>query len=816
MAAMPSDPASPDEARRLQALHELGILDTEPEDSFDALVDIALQVTGCGKALLSLVDRDRLWFKARAGTTDREAPRDNSFCDHALLGNDVFEVADTTADGRFASHPLVTGAPHIRFYAGVPVHLDGLALGTLCVVDHQAHAPLRPDQRDVLRKLAHVASGLMRSRRAMFELTRERERMADFARASGDWMWECDSALRYTWISQAYETSTGVPVSRWIGQTVVDAPLLDQLGRPLPGGGRLHDLLRRPEPFARALTLQQLDGRQLCVSRSAVPAFDAQGRLQGWRGTTRDVSARMAASALAREREQLLAKLSEQVPGVLFQYRRDADGGTSYLYASDRVRELFGVELPPGGRGADPTVPYRLLHPDDRAGFAESFRESAQALQPWVREYRILRDGELRWVETRATPERLPDGATLWHGFSTDVTERKQIEGALRDGEQRWEMAASATGIGIAELDLDSGLMRLDRRACVNHGLQFPAVGYTARDWLQSIHADDRDAVQQALAAAIDDGGRLDARVRVRRPDGGQPTLEIIGQATRNPDGRVVAVVGTCRDVTQQVAHEQLLRDKDSAERANRAKSEFLSRMSHELRTPLNGILGFAQLMALDRVHPLAPDQQRRLDSVHRAGRHLLGLINDVLDLARIEQEDFSLQVESVDVSAALDACLTLIQPLAREAGIGLPRPPMQAHWVRADRRALEQVLMNLLSNAVKFTPREGAVLVRVGLLAAADPQVLVEVQDTGPGISATQQQRLFQDFSQLPNQSETQHADMAVHGAGLGLALCRRLVKQMKGEMGVCSTAGGGSTFWFRMPVSRETRTQGAAEQSA
>jgi signal transduction histidine kinase len=281
--------------------------------------------------------------------------------------------------------------------------------------------------------------------------------------------------------------------------------------------------------------------------------------------------------------------------------------------------------------------------------------------------------------------------------------------------------------------------------------------------------------------------------MRSRGDDGIERTLEIIAHAVAGADGRATGIVGTCRDVTQQVAHEQLLRDKESAVRANRAKSQFLSRVSHELRTPLNGILGFAQLMALDRVHPLAPDQQRRLDSVERAGRHLLGLINDVLDLARIEQEDFSVRLEPVDLGVALDACLGLIAPLAREAQVSLPEAPPTACWVLADQRALEQVLMNLLSNAIKYNRSGG----RVGIvLGRAGDRVQLAIRDEGAGLTEAQQARLFQHFDRLGAESGR------VEGTGLGLVISLQLVHAMGGELRVRSEPGAGSTFTVELPA--------------
>jgi signal transduction histidine kinase/CheY-like chemotaxis protein len=308
-----------------------------------------------------------------------------------------------------------------------------------------------------------------------------------------------------------------------------------------------------------------------------------------------------------------------------------------------------------------------MLHPDDRAAFLDSIVASAHLLRPWQHEYRIVRDdGSVRWLETRATPQRLRDGGTLWHGFSADVSDRKEAE-----------------------------LLR---------------------------------------------------------------------------------------------------RDKDAAERANRAKNEFLSRVSHELRTPLNGILGFAQLMSLDRVNPLAPEQQRRLDSVLRAGRHLLELINDVLDVARIESEDFSLQPATFDAWAAIGECLSLIQPLADRAEVRLPASAEHAPcWVRADPRAFEQVLMNLLSNAIKYNRPGGDVEVSV---AAHEARVQIAVRDSGRGISAEQQAALFQPFNRLgAEQSRTE-------GSGLGLVISRRLVEAMGGSLSLHSEPGRGSTFSVELPA--------------
>ncbi|WP_372527909.1 ATP-binding protein [Piscinibacter sp.] len=663
---MQSAPHPPNEARRLAVLRELGVLDSEGEASFDALVDAAARLTGCPIALISLVDAQRQWFKAARGWAMRETPRDISFCAHAILGDALFEVEDTRRDVRFTDNPLVRGEPHIRFYAGEPLQFRGATLGTLCVMDTQPRT-LGADERAALHGLSRVATELLHSRQRLRALNDEQRRLLDFGRASGDWMWEIDEQLVYRWVSGTVEPVTGIVAETLIGHPINDdLPLLDAHGMPESHGLRFGELLRRREPISRALTEKHTPRGLLYVSRSAVPVFDSAGQFKGFRGTARDVSAQVEAARRSRAQDVLLRQLSSQLPGVIFQLQMDADGVLRYPYASDGMRELFGVE-PPQGAAGDRSAALRMLHPDDRAAYLDSILASARLLRPWHHEYRIVRkDGSVRWLETRATPERLRDGGTLWHGFTADVSDRKETE-----------------------------LLR---------------------------------------------------------------------------------------------------RDKEAAERANREKNEFLSRVSHELRTPLNSILGFAQLMSLDRVNPLAPDQQRRVDSVLRAGRHLLELINDVLDVTRIESEDFSLQPGMFDAWAAINECLSLIQPLADRAEVHLPVSEQPSPcWVRADPRAFEQVLMNLLSNAIKYNRPGGDVELSVAEHAA---RVHIAVRDTGRGMSAEQQAALFQPFNRLgAEQSRTE-------GSGLGLVISRRLVEAMGGALSVHSELDVGSTFSIELPA--------------
>jgi len=255
--------------------------------------------------------------------------------------------------------------------------------------------------------------------------------------------------------------------------------------------------------------------------------------------------------------------------------------------------------------------------------------------------------------------------------------------------------------------------------------------------------------------------------------------------------------ISICTDITDVIREQEARRIAEmEADRANRAKSEFLSNMSHELRTPMNSILGFAQILDSSKKHPLDEKQKEHVRQILRGGEHLLDLINEVLDLARIEAGKLSLSIESIEVTALLDECLSVVHGQAQQRGITLVTPwsgQPGLFFVQADRLRLKQILLNLLSNAIKYNRSNEKVTVTI--TSVADHRIRITVQDNGLGIPADQQKDLFKPFNRLGAESSE------IEGTGIGLTISQNLAQAMNGTLSFSSQPGQGSSFWIELP---------------
>ena len=299
----PTSPHRHHDLRRAEVLRQLAILDTAAEAGFDGLAEAARQLSGCPIALVSLLDVNHQWFKSHLGLNATETPIEWAFCRHAVEQPGLFEVEDALLDPRFADNPLVTGGPTIRFYAGQPLTLEGVPLGTLCVIDTQPRRLPAP-VRLALAGLARAAEGLLASRQAMVLIGDQRRRLTDIARASGDWLWECDADGRVTW-SETLGAPPRPDDPLAIGRLLPDGELVDLQGAPLQPPASLHQRLAQRERFSRATVRWGIAEPPIFLSFSAQPRYSAAGDFEGHRGTVRDVS-----EAIAREVQRFSSELA--------------------------------------------------------------------------------------------------------------------------------------------------------------------------------------------------------------------------------------------------------------------------------------------------------------------------------------------------------------------------------------------------------------------------------------------------------------------------------------------------------------------------
>jgi PAS domain S-box-containing protein len=399
-----------------------------------------------------------------------------------------------------------------------------------------------------------------------------------------------------------------------------------------------------------------------------------------------------------------------------------------------------------------------------------------------------------------------------------DITERKRAEEALRrseaylaEGQRLAHMGGWAWSPATAERNYWSKEM-------------YRIFGFEPKEdppalerFLQRIHPQDYDRATKDWEKSLREKADLMADYRTVLPDGTVRDIHILGHPVLDDTGELVEYVGTAIDVTERKRAEdelrkhrehledlvkqrteQLAEAKARAEEANRAKSTFLANMSHELRTPLNAVLGFSRL--LKSGPDVTPHQREALDIIVRSGEHLLNLINNVLDMAKIESGRVALKESEVDLNQLLHEMQSLMGVGAVEKGLrfALERDPDLPRFVAVDAGKLRQVLLNLLGNAIKYTD-SGGVKLRARLASihgSEKAKVRFEVEDSGPGMSQEDCKRIFFPFVQLGDQAPAQA------GTGLGLAICKQYVEIMGGQIGVTSKPGKGSVFYFEIPV--------------
>ncbi len=557
---------------------------------------------------------------------------------------------------------------------------------------------------------------------------------------------------------------------------------------------RLEDARAEGGDFVSEHRIIRPDGQVVWTWTHATPvARFADGRVSAFTGVAQDLTQRKQSELALSEANDRFEKAVESSLIAIW----DWDLQTGRVHWSPRLYEL--LKLDPEDRIETLEDISPLFHPEDLDRLRETQRRHFEDREPFELEYRMIaKDGEIIRVLARGAASRNEAGEPVrFVGSLMDITAHRAAQEAARLAGARAQYALDAARLGLWEFDPRTGSVVMDAHLADLLGRPDLADTPLGADAVFGFtQAEDLNTVKAALAAL--NRGETDvirSEHRVVNADGERIwILAHVGAAERDEAGKPVRVIGITQDLRPQKQVEDALRDaKDRAEAANEVKSAFLATMSHEIRTPLNGVLGMAQLLMTS---PLDDTQRRYAETILSSGRSLSAIIDDVLDISRIEAGKMMLDPSPTDLEDMVETAMKPSWAAAEAKGLTLSVEidPALHGPRRLDATRMGQVLTNLVSNAVKFTP---AGQVRVRASSRQPDRVRFEVDDDGPGVKDDDQARIFERFTQADMSTRRAHG-----GSGLGLAIARELTEMAGGAIGVDSTPGQGALFWFEIPA--------------
>lgn len=781
----PTIPGNEDD--RLSALRALGLLDTQPEERFDRLTRLLQHILQVPIALVSLVDSDRQWFKSRQGLDAHETPRDVSFSGHAILGPEIMVVPDATADVRFADNPLVLGDPHIRFYAGVPLTLSsGLCVGTLCAIDRQPRA-LSEDQMSALRDLAaYVTDELEQGERggARWDATLVQSTASAIIENSSDAVISKTlDGIITTW-NPAAQDLFGYPAEAAIGQPVSMLIPPERLGEERD----IIDRLGRGERVDHFETVRvRQDGGRVDVSVTISPISDRTGKIVGASKIVRDISARKSIEAeLAERMHELGERVKEQrcLYGVA-----DLAGDNSLTQ-----EEFLGraVRL----------LPDAWQHPEHASARivfeSQEYRSGAfDASLAVVMSSPIIVNGvECGAAEVGYVVEApAADGGPFLHEerLLLDAV-AGQLGRALEQMRAEGEARATLRLVNsILDTVLD-GVLTIDDRgillSCNPAGERIfgysrtELIGQNVRILMPEPYTSEHDRYLARYNATHEPRViGIGREVIGLRKDGSTFPMDLAVAETSDADRTMF--VGIVRDITERKQMERM-------------KSEFVATVSHELRTPLTSIRGALGLLAGKFSDTLPAKALKLLDTANRNSERLILLINDILDLEKVESGALEFDFRATDLMEVAHRSVAAYEDYGRQRSVRLRLSGApEVTTVLADDHRLEQVFANLISNAVKYSPDGGTVDV---VLMNTASSIRVSVRDSGAGIPQAFRSRIFQPFAQADSSDTRQKG-----GTGLGLSITKAIVERHGGTIDFSSEEGRGTEFFFEIPLSQQ-----------
>jgi PAS domain S-box-containing protein len=814
--------------------------------------DLEIRVTERTAALQMSEERWQLALKgSNAGIWDWDITGNKKFFStrwKEMRGFAEDEISDSVNECESRVHP----DDYDRIFAQLNAHLAGET--EFCELEYRTRCKdgsyiwiLDRGQalRDETGQAIHMIgsdTNITARKQVEIALQESERRYSSLAAAAPVAIFRFDVQLNCTYVNHRWCEMTGRSVESALGRGWMDALHPADRDHTLEELNYLHENTSPDSHFLKTGEGRHLrpDGTINWFYSQVVQEFDDAGNLIGFVGTLTDITERKTAEIALKESETKFQRITESLPGMVYRYILHPDGSDECTYVSPQVRQIF--ELEPDIVLQNVSHLWERVHSDDLPITLEEVKVSAESLQPFfVEERLILPQAGLKWVQVIARPERHKNGDIVWDGVIIDITDRKKLEQEQTKLTAILEATPDYIGMVNAQGEIlwhNKQLLKLLPE--IGDPKDHRIVTECHPDWVNKIIA------EQALPIAIQEGSWSGELALLDGKGGEIPVSQVI-IAHKSADGIVENFSTIMRDITdRKQAEVQLQRAYEELIRATRMKDEFLANMSHELRTPLNAILGMSEALQEMIFGSLNDKQIRFIKTIEDSGNHLLSLINDILDVSKIESGQIELDVQPTDICSLCNSSMAFIkqQALKKSVQIKTNIPPHLPKLLIDERRIL-QVLINLLNNAVKFTTAGGRITLEAShhqqqvnpesssfqdtlnehhnrLVSEQAPITLstrsyikIAITDTGIGIASEDIARIFQPFIQVDSALNRQYT-----GTGLGLSLVKQITELHGGVINLTSEVGVGSCFSIELPcdiaasVPELTRTSDHATQ--
>lgn len=776
--------SSASESERIKALHEYNILDTPSEEKFDNITKLATLICNAPIAVIILVDESRLFLKSFIGIGNGDVAKDVSFSAETIKGNEILEIQDTLTDKRFKDHPMVTGKPGVRFYAGAPL-LDenGFKIGVIAVFDVVSRS-LSDDQKDGLVTLANETITHITLRKKTIELeakTRRFEELLNLSTVSPEIHCILDYSGKILFVNDAVTNILGYTVPESIGVSIWKFCNKEDINR-------LVDIIeeglkKKIKEFNVEFRVNSKQGTVRWLSWNMVAR---KGR---WYTYGRDITENKRVESELVRLSFVASKINNAV--VL------SDANNHVTWVNDAFEKITGYTINDlkGKRLGDlivgPKTDLELLKK------ARLLIKQNRSFTVDLLSYR--KDGQPIWLSIYNTVVLDDKGKVdMEVEIIIDITEKKKAEEEL----QVLSLVASKTNTGVNISDAEG------KTTWINQSLK-KLTGYSLAELkgkeLGDILSKDeahKELILSSRAKSLKNES-YQIEVQAKTKDSQSIWLSVSNTPIINDKGALERQIDLISDITQrkQIEHE-LLEAKEQALQLSEAKEMFLSVMSHEIRTPLNAVIGMTHLL-IDN-DPKA-SQIEDLNVLKFSAENLLHIINDILDFTKIETGNLQLEAIPLDIKSLASDIVNSLQINAAQKGdkLTLECDDQIPVNILGDKTRLYQILMNLLGNAIKFT-EYGAIELKIELVSENEEAVVMHfvVKDNGIGIPEDKQSYIFETFTQAKTDISRKYG-----GTGLGLAITRKLLKLYKSDITVKSKEGRGTEFSFDIQFGKATQ---------